>query len=598
MITSNGHGDSIRKKLKSLAFYPNGKPRGWVRALVGFDKQRNANGLFRFIAVDLSGRPRPAFAPWVDRLFKMRTPEHLANWIAERDEIVEKAYLSGATTLTILASPHTQFIARLLSSCLEGSRLSVEVCSEFTQDVSDLYIVIAPQYFEVLPPLEKCVFFQVEQSVTNRWFTNEYLDLLQSGLGILDYSLRNLEFMREKNIPLKSMYYMPLSALAPKRGKRRKSIDVLFYGDASFGRRMDYINRLKKSFKVEVITNAFGEEIREKIRSARVVVNIHAYENALLETTRLCEVISEGTSIVSETAVDQEAHRQFDNSVKFVPAGDLEAMVSAVSAELNNNTHTTLDAEAFQYSKFMLLRSLLGLGVLNPKEFFNLTESFTLPSGHLILALPEEPLRYKWCQEHRLEGYEIFPGLRSQPSWKGCGLSYWYMAKKAIGAGCEELRIYEDDAEFPSSFSNSMQIVDSYLRENSGSWDVFSGMISDISPTAKISKVTDYRKLRFVHLDQMVGLVFGIYRSPALEKLANWDWNVKEKRTGAIDRYLEQDKRLRIVTTDPYLCHHSSDFHSSIWDSHNTDSEGMIASSAKRLSRLVQAFQKTKLDID
>jgi hypothetical protein len=581
-----------------LAFHPNDKPRGWVRTLVGFDKQRNASGPLRFIAFDRAGDPRPPFAPWVNRALKVRAPEQLERWFVERDEIVETAILADAKTLTILASPHTLFIARFLASCLDESRLQVEVRSEFSHDNSDIYIVIAPQYFDVRPPSHKCIFFQVEQSTTDRWFTDEYLDLLQSGLGIFDYSLSNISFLRRHSIPLKFIFHTPLAPLPNGQRSPEKDIDVLFYGNASPERRMRYIKKLRKHFNIRVVTKTFGDEMRSIIRRARVVVNIHAYEDALLETTRLCEVASEGTAIVSESSIDQLAHDQFNECVKFVPSGDVEAMILEIAASLESDSDPKPDLESFKYAKFMMLRAFLGLGIISPDEFILLTSWCELPSDRLVLSLPEETDRYGWCQAQRLDGYAVFPGLRRQPGWKGCGLSYRYMAQKALDAGYEELRIYEDDAGFPSFFSESISVVDNYLKSRMGDWDIFSGMISDISSSASISEVVEYKDMTFIHLDQMIGLVFGIYKPSALEKIARWDWRMEEQPGGHIDRYLERDRRLRIITTDPFICHHKSDFHSSIWESHNMDTQAMITRSAQRFSKMVQKYRSARAGID
>jgi len=63
---------------------------------------------------------------------------------------------------------------------------------------------------------------------------------------------------------------------------------------------------------------------------AKVIVNIHYYENALLETTRICECLSLGIPIVSEMGSDQVHYEGKFESVTFTPLNDIDAMIHAI----------------------------------------------------------------------------------------------------------------------------------------------------------------------------------------------------------------------------------------------------------------------------
>ena len=60
-----------------------------------------------------------------------------------------------------------------------------------------LYIVICPQMFPVLPG--QYIVYQLEQSVSSRWFTDDYLARLENSLAIFDYSLKNIAFCKIKD---------------------------------------------------------------------------------------------------------------------------------------------------------------------------------------------------------------------------------------------------------------------------------------------------------------------------------------------------------------------------------------------------------------
>ena len=79
----------------------------------------------------------------------------------------------------IMYTPHTQFIAQLLKERLEFHGFSVDATtSELDEFTEDFYLVICPQMFKILPPGEKRIVFQMEQSVSSRWFSEDYIRIL------------------------------------------------------------------------------------------------------------------------------------------------------------------------------------------------------------------------------------------------------------------------------------------------------------------------------------------------------------------------------------------------------------------------------------
>ncbi|WP_420108631.1 AAA family ATPase, partial [Mycolicibacter arupensis] len=95
----------------------------------------------------------------------------------------------------------------------------------------------------------------------------------------------------------RQMYYMPIAYLpdyhAVADGERSdKEYDVLFYGDLNNARRREFIDQIQRKYRVKLIGNLFGEALYRELRKAKVVINVHYYEGALLETTRLYECLS------------------------------------------------------------------------------------------------------------------------------------------------------------------------------------------------------------------------------------------------------------------------------------------------------------------
>src|SRR5690606_30313185 len=83
-------------------------------------------------------------------------------------------------------------------------------------------------------------------------------------------------------------------------------------------------------------SEVFGDEMRREIKRARLVINLHYYENALLEMPRIQECISLGVPVVSEASQDQGDYPEIQSAVRFFAQGDEAAMLAAVASALND----------------------------------------------------------------------------------------------------------------------------------------------------------------------------------------------------------------------------------------------------------------------
>lgn len=579
-----------------IAFHKSGKPRGWLRFLLLKDKKIGTprRSTMR-ILLKKSGRTRSIFQDWYARYESSAENKLLYDYAQMLREQLAQGNLAKAKTVCLVSTQHTAFIAEALSMALAGTRLQVSHVTEMPRDFShDLYVVIAAQMFNQMPPPERCFLFQVEQIRASRWLDAAYIERLRTCLGILDYSFDNITALIERGVPLKQLFYVPVQPISkPNILSKKRDIDVLFYGASGSSRRDRYLAALSKQVNIRVENNLFGSHMIDLISRAKVVVNIHYFENALLETTRLSEALSHGAFIVSEQSVDQTHQTDFDGMVDFVAPNDVEGFVRQVEKRLQEWTSPQVvegPREDVTSMKFLLLRALHGFGVLSFAEFVKATEKTKLPSDSLVLGLPEEAPRRLSAQQNRLPGFSAFPALRHVDGWKGCAQSYKYMALKAKIAGLKRLKICEDDAVFVSGTAKRLAVIEKYLDQNSQSWDLFSGLLSDLSEDAKLSAVVPYDSEKFVHLNSFIGMVFGIYNRSAIETLANFEFGGEDTRYHTIDRYLES-KEPRCITTTPSVAMQGNDFESTLWPAHNKHMIEMISTSLRRLESKVKAFE-------
>ena len=513
---------------------------------------------------------------------------------------------AGSGNVGILTTQHTLYVAHAISQALGRAGLRCQILLEDQSSAfpHDFYIVLCAQMFTHLPPGEKRIVFQMEQTVSDRWFDTRYLQILENSRAVFDYSLANLAYLAGRKIAYPHVFHVPLGAVTNYRESQQiqpvraepGEASVLFYGDPHAPRRQQYLAALQARHKVRIISDLFGAELQTAIASAQVVVNIHYYEGALLESTRIFECLSLGARVVSETAADVADYPGLEGAVHLVPVGDIEAMVHAVDRALAeegqpldaNQAYLQQTQDRFQ---FMLYRALLAQRLVSYAQFETLSVP---PRGHAYaLSLPETIARRAAYMAMPTPGVEVFDGLRARPGWIGCALSYKYMCANAWQQGVEQLLICEDDVELPPNYDEVMQTVRGHLQATHGQWDIFVGIIAHLHQDATVLDVQERDGLTFVTLDKMTSMVFNIYNRAAMEVIARWDETLEDDQTNTIDRYLERASNLRTVTLLEPVFGHREDLNSSLWGFGNEQYNSYIEKSRAQLRHKVEAFRQS-----
>ena len=511
--------------------------------------------------------------------------------------------------INILVTPHTQFVAHLLEStlCKYGFVIDVSVgeCHTYSDDV---HIVICPQMFKVLP--NRYIAFQMEQSVSSRWFTDEYIRTLQDSYAILDYSLQNIGFLQDKDVSYKQLFWMPIGAypnykdylLSSKRwdGSLSEQAEVVFYGDPNNDRRMMYLNALKEKFKVKIISEKFGNELYRELLSAKVVVNIHYYENALLETTRIFECLSLGLQVVSEESSDMIQYTGLDKYVSFVKMGDVDQMIDKVAELLEKTQSSSRPVEPNdKATTFYLSRMLLSLDMIGFEQFHQVCgfDSITPNAMNMYcLGLPENIQRRQSFMNDNQYQIDVFDGLRHSVGWVGCGLSYKYLMTYAKERGLDYIIVCEDDVEFPANFTEKLAEIMDYLKQTPHNWDVFSGLIADLHYTTQILRIDAYKNNEYIYIDKMTSMVFNIYNKSFFEKISCWDNLDTDVETNTIDRYIEMHGGLRVVTTSPFLVGHKEDQTSSLWGFNNSNYSDMFSKTQSLFGAKIDQYKRSHFE--
>ena len=627
--------------LGSALLHGNGDPRGWVRALLsptlsgrapsGFARKlffrgdRQARAPFDLIHSIVAGfdevfhgyepdaeteallsepLPPSGFAEPSGRSASEPNDEVAPTDLSRRDykswlrELKQDGLFSRVERYVVVATAHTRFVGLGLTSILESIGLKYDLTTEMPGAFGDnIYIVICPQMFSTLPPPERRVVFQMEQHISP-WITAAYLSILAESLCVFDYSIDNIAFLQTRGIKTHQIYYVPISPIRLTEARADRDIDVLFYGAINSERRGRYLEALSGRFRLHRAVEVFGDDLSDLLRRAKVVVNIHFYESALLETTRISEAISFGAKVVSEKGADQPRHRIFEDDVRFVETGDVEGFLIEVEAALREPEAGDGTAVGRRFDtelwgmRMLFLRALHGIGLVTYAQFDEATRDVAFAAGRAVLCLPEASDRYFQSLDFERRDALLFPGLRAPEGWKGAALSYKYMAAKALRQGLRVLTVWEDDARLGAEFEARFATIMSYLEGLGDDWDIYSGLLSDLSDQAVIKSMANSDGEVLVRLDRVVGMVFGIYNASALRLISDFEILGDDTAKHTIDRYLEA-RHLNIFTTAEPLVAHDETRVSTIWSRDgktyvaNDEMEGMINASQARLYRKI-----------
>ena len=338
--------------------------------------------------------------------------------------------------------------------------------------------------------------------------------------------------------------------------------------------------------------------MEQAIREAKVVINLHYYENALLEVPRIWECLSLGTMVVSESAKDQNDYPELHGVVRFFEQGSIDSMLCAVKEVLDNPIPEKAISRAIEKSEhrfsFMFDRFLVGTGILPSKHVEKMTLNLPPNADKIVLSIPESFERRNTVRaERNLDDWDLFDGARRQPGWIGCGLSYIALTHHARRHSLNRLAVAEDDVLLPESFRTDLEIIHRFLDKKADDWHIFSGLISDIHNDTKILEVDEFEGMTFATINKMTSTVFNIYNQNFFDIFATWDFNNLNPEENTIDRFIENQKDIRVIVAVPFFVGHREDVDSVLWGFNNTTYSKMIKKSEVKLKRMILNFRKS-----
>ena len=219
----------------------------------------------------------------------------------------------------IITQNQMLYISRLLKQSIENHNHNCEIVKadifnkSYKQYGNDctfiIYCIFTIEPKSLLYIRNRFIIYQLEQHVNDN-ISRHYSAMLENGLFKLFYSsaLKNYDYCQQNISVFKNkfpdldqpkLFEVPIGRL--KKHKTLKDIDILFVGCIN-QKRTDIIQKIGQVFpNVKVITyGIFDIELANYLERSKIVLNIHFYDNAILERVRINEALQYGTFVISE----------------------------------------------------------------------------------------------------------------------------------------------------------------------------------------------------------------------------------------------------------------------------------------------------------
>lgn len=538
--------------------------------------------------------------PLQNMMDKIRSFRH-EEVVVDENVAVDNHLIEKGDHVLILSTESALFYCLQIQKQLESFGVQCEILKEEPVEYLDrLYFVVCNEQWEHLP--KKYIAIQVEDVCTNTSFSKKYLDQLLGAIAVFDCSTMNIQYFKSHSSYGNRFYYVPADyQLLDNEETDEEMFDVLCVGCETSPRCQEWIQEVSKYWNVCFVDPSLisDSEFVEKVMQSKIVLNLHAFDASILETSRLYEILSYGNAIlISESSVDSYEEDRLKDIVTWVKPSDYGDAISKITYWLENDdvrikqvhkNFELLNAKKNDFA-YYFYRFLLAFDCISFDEFYECAGNYISFGGSRIcLSLPEDVERRNAFLKDNQYGFELFAGLRHTRGWTGCGLSYKFIMKKAKEQGLSDILICEDDVLFPEDFEARFSNVMHYLKQHED-WDVFQGVIADVG-NVEIQNVEECNEETIVYLNHMVSTVFNYYQSHMFDRVISWDETDANQLTNTIDRALES-KDLKVVTTVPFLVGHKEDLKSTIWGFENTEYTDWIHRSSEKLQKLVNDFKE------
>lgn len=178
---------------------------------------------------------------------------------------------------------------------------------------------------------------------------NYYPEDLRENIKLLTPLIRTNNLLNNENIELFSKEFVN-NNINNKVKNYEKNITILFIGTLNERRRkiLDFLEEYNilnsLNYKIVVVSKVFKDELIELIKKSEIVINLHYYNNALLEVFRIHELLGYNCKILSEKLNNNEEFElieKYGKVISFFPIinenlSNINEMYEIINKNLKN----------------------------------------------------------------------------------------------------------------------------------------------------------------------------------------------------------------------------------------------------------------------
>jgi hypothetical protein len=543
----------------------------------------------------------------------------------EKEETAEKKIEKKAETeekqdktvdMCLVISAAYQSMSKMCIDVLQTLGLQAKCVSHYNKTKPNESCFLFVGQVHIVEPLPTTyIVWQTEHETESSPFSDQYRTLLSNAMQVWYVSPHLLLPLTKLSL---TTWYVPFpfykEAIKAKEEEPKEeeptltvkegmaAAVVLFYGEPTPRQQAILDELITLQYTVRIVKTP-AERCACFHGSEGVVLNLKCHEHEAVNILHIHDALYARRPIVSEYISASETCNTMQFAAAPVyyvdqqapPTEHLQQMLDMVFLNLKNDAYANVKwdavyADLFTYSKYMIQRTLLsrgGKGSTFPFEY-PFASTFFNPPPLYCLHVPETPNRLRAFLQHPTSPpprrYQIIPGIKAEPGWKGCALSYYNIIWNAKRHGLAHVAVFEDDCAFPEHFESVLHTIYTFLDARSSEWDIFNGCIASLPETSQIQALEQLNDIQFVQVDKMHSMVFNIYNQSVYDRILEWDIHTVDQRN-QIDQYIKHLPGLRIITTHPFQfgC---LDVESTLWDRNMYEEyAALIKKSSDRIER-------------
>ncbi len=410
--------------------------------------------------------------------------------------------------IIIVTTPFGLSIAYNLADELKKLNFKTAITNT-VKDNDVLHILLFSFKLEKLP--KKYIIYQLEQINKSLFLTDRLYTDIENSILSMDYS--HVNFNNLKNSHKKYIRYQPMP-IANKviQYTPEYEYDILFFGGINERRKKILDHLFKEKFVVAYTSDTFFESLYTHVKKAKIVLNLHYYDNAILETARLNEILPFNTLIVSESLNRSDVINDFyKDDVFFIDninenLSNIHILVNQLrncldnfdiyKSRINKTREKTVN-KLYNYFSYYLKKNLYECDVLQLDtydKYIDFEKIICLTNGDINILK----------QEFHKNNSDYINDVYFLTKINNKAKMYYMLFKKFLDTKLNTVTICDDTCIFPDNFKQIFRSINNYFITNV--FDIFICSKKNISKEIEDEKIQNIKLFNNIVFIDLVDL--------------------------------------------------------------------------------------------